>query len=103
MSTRTEVWILRCLNSTTFSVYGNQTGGLPNATVGDRYPEKDWGGYTTDYNFTYEPGGDMRHEMYPIGFTIVAGDTAFAQHDKFIIKTYAASFYKHVSGRLVRG
>ena len=103
MSTRTEVWILRALDSTKFSVYGSQTGGLPQAQVGVKYPERDWGGYTSDYNFTYQPGGDMRFEVYPISFTIVAGDTAFSQHDKFVIKTYASSFYKAISGRIIRG
>jgi hypothetical protein len=102
-STRTETWILRALDSTKFSVYGSQTGGLPQAQVGTKYPERDWGGYTSDYNFTYQPGGDMRFEVYPISFTIVAGDTAFSQHDKFIIKTYSSSFYKNISGRIIRG
>jgi hypothetical protein len=94
---------LRALDSTKFSVYGSQTGGLPQAQVGTKYPERDWGGYTSDYNFTYQPGGDMRFEVYPISFTIVAGDTAFSQHDKFIIKTYSSSFYKNISGRIIRG
>ena len=102
-STRTETWILRAQNSTTFSVYGDQTGGLPLATVGTPYPEKDWGGYSGDYNFTYQPGGDLRFELYPISFTIVAGDIDFVQDDKFIINTYAASFYRKVSGKLIRG
>jgi hypothetical protein len=102
-STRTETWILRALDSTKFSIYGSQTGGLPLATVGERYPEKDWGGYTSDYNFTYQPGGDLRFELYPISFLITAGDIAFAQDDKFVIKTYAASFYRNISGKLIRG
>lgn len=102
-ATRTETWIFRALDSTKFSIYGSQTGGLPQAEVGTKYPERDWGGYTTDYNFTYQPGGDMRFEVYPVSFTIVAGDTAFSQHDKFVLRTYASSFYKNVSGRIIRG
>jgi hypothetical protein len=73
------------------------------ATVGVKYPEKDWGGYISDYNFTYQPGGDMRFEMYPLSFMITAGDTEFVQDDKFVIKTYAASFYKNISGKIIRG
>jgi hypothetical protein len=103
MSTRTETWILRALNSTKFSVYGSQSGGLPQAEVGVRYPEKDWGGYTSDYNFTYQPGGDRRFEMYPISFLITAGNTDFARDDKFVVKTYAASFFRNPSGKLIRG
>jgi hypothetical protein len=102
-STRTETWIIRATESTRFSVYGSQTGGLPLATVGVKYPEKDWGGYISDYNFTYQPGGDMRFEMYPLSFMITAGDTEFVQDDKFVIKTYAASFYKNISGKIIRG
>ena len=103
MSTRTEQWILRALDSTKFSVYGSQSGGLPLAEVGTKYPEKDWGGYTSDYNFTFQPGGDMRYEVYPISFLITQGDTEFVRDDKFTIKTYSASFYRNISGRIIRG
>jgi hypothetical protein len=103
MSTRMETWILRATSSTNFSVYGSQSGGLPLAEVGQRYPEKDWGGYTSDYNFTYQPGGDKRFEVYPISFIITQGDIEFVQDDKFVIKTYAASFFRNMSGKIIRG
>jgi len=102
-STRTETWILRATQSDRFSVYGSQSGGLPQAEVGERYPEKDWGGYMSDYNFTYQPGGDQRFEIYPISFLITQGDTEFVQDDKFIIKAYSASFFRNISGKIIRG
>jgi hypothetical protein len=76
---------------------------LPQVTVGERYPEKDWGGYTSDYNFAYQPGGDKRFEVYPLSFLITAGDVDFARDDKFILKSYAASFYRNISGKIIRG
>lgn len=99
--TRTEKWILRASNATTFIVYGTLHGYLADLEVGTKYPEKDWSSIIKDYGLTL--ARELRFEEFPISLTITAGDTAFIQDDKFIFSTFAASYYKNRSGKILRG
>lgn len=99
--TRTEKWILRASNATTFIVYGTLHGYLADLEVGIKYPEKDWSSIIKDYGLTL--ARELRFEEFPISLTITAGDVAFIQDDKFIFSTFAASYYKSRSGKILRG
>lgn len=99
--TRTEKWILRASNATTFTVYGTLHGYLADLEVGTKYPEKDWSSIIKDYGLTL--ARELRFEEFPISLTITAGDAAFIQDDKFTFNAYAASYYKNRSGKILRG
>jgi len=99
--TRTEKWILRASNATTFTVFGTLHGYLADLEVGVKYPEKDWSSIIKDYGLTLSR--EIRFEEFPIALTITAGDIAFIQDDKFIFQTYSSSYYKNRVGKLLRG
>ena len=101
MFTQTEQWILTCVSSTQFSIFGSVTGYLQNVTIGTQYPEADWTGQVGDYNFNSQ--AYPRFEQYPVSFKIENGSTVFVANDKFTFKTYQASFLINTSGRLERG
>ena len=100
---KSEIWTLRALNATQFSVVGSVTGTFPNLTVDTDYPEKGWSsGSLVDYG--------LRIPNYPtIGNTpfacrITIGTIAFVQGDVFTFKMYASSDRKGgiSTGKLVR-
>lgn len=99
--TRTEQWILRTSNATTFSVHGSLHSYLPNLEVGIKYPERDWEYSMADYGLV--TSREIRFEEFPISLTITAGDIPFSQDDKFLFKTFSASYYKNRNGKLLRG
>lgn len=85
----TENWILRALSSSDFSVYGSKSQQLPNADVGERWPEYDWTPTATDYGLKVTSA--KRWIEYPFHMTITAGSTAFAADDIFYFTTYSAN------------
>lgn len=99
--TLTEKWILRASSAGKFAVSGSLHGYLQEITVGTKYPEKDWSGLYSDYGLSFQKS--PRFEQYPISLLITAGDVAFVRDDKFVFKTYAASFFKQRTGQLLRG
>lgn len=96
--TRTETWILRATSATTFSIRGTVTGYLPEATVGVWFPEKDWDRSFNDYDFP--PNASMLFEEFPIRLKITAGLVAFVDDDKFIFRTYSASYFRQMVGSI---
>jgi len=98
--TITELWTLICLNATSFAVRGSKTGPLPNLTVGDAYPKKDWGTVVNDYGLLLHT---REYESYPIYLTVTGGSTDFVQYDRFTFKTFAASYYRQRGGDIIRG
>lgn len=99
--TRTEQFILRACSATTFSVFGAFHGYLANLTTNIKYPEKDWVYRIGDYGLTST--NEVRFEEFPISLTINVGSIPFLQDDKFVFKTFAASYYKSRSGKILRG
>lgn len=95
---RTENWILRATGSTTFSVYGTKSGRLPNATVGERYPEYDWNTYSTDYGLRI--GSNKQWIEYPFHMTIAAGLVDFISDDIFYFATYSSHPLRQRSRRI---
>lgn len=99
--TRTEQFILRASSATVFSIHGSLHDYLPNLKVGVKYPERDWSFSIGDYGLICE--GELRFEEFPISLIITAGSVPFSQDDKFVFKTFAASYYKNRSGKILRG
>ncbi|KKM21942.1 hypothetical protein LCGC14_1630360 [marine sediment metagenome] len=98
--TVTELWTLIAQNLNVFTVRGSLTGPLPNLTVGNAYPEKDWGTVVNDYGLILHI---REYEAYPIYLTVTAGATDFVQYDRFTFKTFAASYYRQRDGNIIRG
>ncbi len=98
--TVTELWTLIAQNQNVFTVRGSLTGPLPNLTVGNAYPEKDWGTVVNDYGLILHI---REYEAYPIYLTVTTGATAFVQYDRFTFKTFAASYYRQRDGNIIRG
>lgn len=97
----TEKWILRCGSNGKFLAHGSLHGYLPNdVTVGTRYPEKEFTSQLGDYG-RLRPR--LRYEEFPISFLITAGSAAFVQDDKFTFMSYAASYYRGITGDIMRG
>jgi len=100
---KTEMWTLRALSATEFTIVGSVSGNFPNITVGESYPEKDWSsGTIADYGLTlsnYPTVGNT-----PFMLKLVAGSTAFEDGDVFTFKTYGSEARaKGIStGKLVR-
>jgi hypothetical protein len=100
---KTEMWTLRALSATEFKVVGSVSGGFPNLTVGEVYPEKDWSsGVISDYGLSisnYPTVGNT-----PFMLKVTAGSTAFEDGDVFTFRTYGSEARaKGIStGKLVR-
>lgn len=99
--TMKETWVLKALNAAKFSVHGSLHEWLREAEVGQSYPLKDWTSSMNDYGITI--AGNLRYEEFPISFKIVAGTVPFVDGDRFIFRTYSASFFKQRVGSVQRG
>jgi hypothetical protein len=101
--TMSETWTLKANTADKFAVYGNVTGYLRELTVGAIYPEKAWGTTIDDYGFENIMYNAVRYAQYPIGLLITVGSIPFVDGDKFVFKTYAASYLRRMSGKLIMG
>lgn len=99
--TMTELWTLEATNSTFFDVHGSLHGSIRQLEVGEKYPGKSWTGIVGDYGLDLTYG--LRYEEYPISLTIESGSVDFVDGDRFIFKTYSASFYRQRIGSILRG
>ena len=98
--TVTELWTLIAQNLNVFTVRGSLTGPLPNLTVGNAYPEKDWGTVVNDYDLILHI---REYEAFPFYLTVTGGAVDFVQYDRFTFKTFAASYYRQRDGNIIRG